>query len=57
MHRIETEASTSEQAITEAIARIKQILSIQVPDEAVAGTATPAVTVAAVNELLTVGVA
>jgi acyl carrier protein len=44
-------------ALLEISARIKQILSIQVPDEAVAGTATPAVTVTAVNALLTVGVA
>jgi act minimal PKS acyl carrier protein len=43
-------------ALLEIAARIKQILSIQVPDDAVAPTATPAETVAAVNLLLAVPV-
>jgi len=39
-------------ALLEISARIKQNLSVQVPDDTVATTATPAATVAAVNELL-----
>jgi minimal PKS acyl carrier protein len=39
-------------ALLEITAKIKQSLSVQVPDDAVASTATPAATVAAVNQLL-----
>jgi act minimal PKS acyl carrier protein len=41
----------------EVTARIKQLVEVQVPDEAVAATSTPASTVAAVNSLLLRGVA
>lgn len=44
-------------ALLEVSARIKQVLGIEVPDGAVAVTATPSVTVAAVNQLLAPAVA
>ena len=39
-------------ALLEITAKIKQSLGVEVPDEYVAGCATPAATVAAVNEIL-----
>jgi act minimal PKS acyl carrier protein len=39
-------------ALLEVTARIRQIADVQVPDDAVAATSTPATTVAAVNSLL-----